>query len=238
MVSVPWAQEKRSQLRPSSWYGCSVPPVESMYHGCLSNLTVGCGEAEGQTPCILGHQSPPSHWHTVLTPLTAANSVLPQVSAETPPPPGALSLSHLCPTVAAPTSPQLSFPTVRLSDPELRCGHYTGPAQYCVLPAPFGAWATVGVQSCLMHAQTLQDPDSTLPASFTLQFKASSPWVLLMCQTPSPSLAPQSQVYTPVARGGWAVPETGQGPGPPGPGAGRHPREVCQMNTRPPPPSW
>lgn len=49
MVSVPWAQEKRSQLRPSSWYGCSVPPVELMYHGCLSNLTVGCKEAEVQT---------------------------------------------------------------------------------------------------------------------------------------------------------------------------------------------
>lgn len=47
MVSVPCAQEKRSQFRPSSWYGCSVPPVESMYHGCLSNLTVGCGGGKG-----------------------------------------------------------------------------------------------------------------------------------------------------------------------------------------------
>lgn len=59
MVSVPCAQEKRSQLRPSSWYGCSVPPVESMYHGCLSNLTVGCrGGSGSDTPRILGHQSP------------------------------------------------------------------------------------------------------------------------------------------------------------------------------------
>lgn len=61
MVSVPWAQEKRSQLRPSSWYGCSVPPVESMYHGCLSNLTVGCRKSRGSdVPWILGHQGPPT----------------------------------------------------------------------------------------------------------------------------------------------------------------------------------
>jgi hypothetical protein len=50
---VPWAQEKRSQLRPSSWYGCSVPPVESMYQGCLSNLTVGYERGTGSdTPRI------------------------------------------------------------------------------------------------------------------------------------------------------------------------------------------
>lgn len=41
MVSVPWAQEKRSQFRPSSWYMCSVPPVAVTKSGCSSYLMVG-----------------------------------------------------------------------------------------------------------------------------------------------------------------------------------------------------
>lgn len=60
MVSVPWAQEKRSQLRPSSWYGCSVPPVASMYHGCLSNLMVGCGGRGRETHAKPGPPEPPA----------------------------------------------------------------------------------------------------------------------------------------------------------------------------------
>lgn len=70
MVSVPWAQEKRSQLRPSSWYGCSVPPVESMYQGCLSNLTVGYrGGERSRYSLNLGHKSPaPGLAHTIPLP--------------------------------------------------------------------------------------------------------------------------------------------------------------------------
>lgn len=41
MVSVPWAQEKRSQFRPSSWYMCSVPPVAVTKSGCSSYFMVG-----------------------------------------------------------------------------------------------------------------------------------------------------------------------------------------------------
>lgn len=119
MVSVPWAQEKRSQLRPSSWYGCSVPPVESMYHGCLSNLTVGYGEAEGQTPCILGPPSTGTQFPLLSLLLTPSSSGLSRNTSSS----GSLSHSHLCPTVAPPTSPRVRFPTVRLSDPEHRCGH-------------------------------------------------------------------------------------------------------------------
>lgn len=44
MVSVLWAQENRSQLRPSSWYMCRVPPVAVMKRGWLSYFTVGCND--------------------------------------------------------------------------------------------------------------------------------------------------------------------------------------------------
>lgn len=63
MVSVPWAQEKRSQFKPSSWYMCSVPPVAVMNRGWLSYFTVGCGvktsERSGGRSGVLR----PPRWH-------------------------------------------------------------------------------------------------------------------------------------------------------------------------------
>ena len=49
MVSVPWAQENRSQFRPSSWYRCSVPPVDVTKSGCSSYFIVGWRDRKGQS---------------------------------------------------------------------------------------------------------------------------------------------------------------------------------------------
>jgi len=38
MVFVPWDQENRSQFSPSSWYGCSLPPLIAKYSGCSSSF--------------------------------------------------------------------------------------------------------------------------------------------------------------------------------------------------------
>ena len=38
MVFVPWDHENLSQFSPSSWYGCSLPPLTPRYSGCSSSF--------------------------------------------------------------------------------------------------------------------------------------------------------------------------------------------------------